>query len=71
MAMPSTKVQYMWHFTLINGETKEHNATTPESANNFPTSATLRIFSSRSSGANPRFLFKPVRILSPSKNGDV
>ena len=50
----------------MKGETNEHNATTPESANNFPTSATLRIFSSRSSGANPKFLFKPVRTLSPS-----
>ena len=50
----------------MKGDTNEHNATTPESANNFPTSATLRIFSSRSSGAKPKFLFKPVRTLSPS-----
>ena len=51
---------------MIKGETKEHRATTPESANNFPTSATLLIFSSLSSGANPRFLFNPVLMLSPS-----
>jgi hypothetical protein len=32
----------------------------PESAKSLPTSATLRMFSSRSSGAKPRFLFRPV-----------
>lgn len=38
----------------------------PASANNFATSPTLLIFSSLSSGLNPRFLFSPVRRLSPS-----
>ena len=41
-------------------------ATTPESAINFATSLTRRIFSTRSSGENPRFEFKPWRMLSPS-----
>lgn len=39
----------------------------PASANNFATSAIRRIFSTRSISENPRFLFKPQRILSPSK----
>ncbi|VDP64658.1 unnamed protein product [Schistosoma mattheei] len=36
------------------------------SANNLATSLTRRIFSTRSSSLNPKFLFKPERILSPS-----
>ena len=57
-------------YTFLKGETNEHSATTPESANNRPTSATLRMFSSLSSGENPRFLFNPVRMLSPSNPYD-
>ena len=57
-------------FTFLKGETKEHSATTPESANNRPTSATLRMFSSLSSGVNVRFLFNPVLMLSPSNPYD-
>ena len=57
-------------YTFLKGETNEHSATTPESANNRPTSATLRMFSSLSSGENPRFLFNPVLILSPSNPYD-
>ena len=57
-------------YTFLKGETNEHSATTPESANNRPTSATLRMFSSLSSGENPRFLFNPVLMLSPSNPYD-
>lgn len=66
------KSKSLWIFLAIsrssaNGDTKLHIATTPLSANNFATSATRRIFSSRSDGEKPKFLFNPVRILSPSK----
>ena len=61
--------KYKWS-TFLKGETNEHSATTPESANNRPTSATLRMFSSLSSGENPRFLFNPVLMLSPSNPYD-
>lgn len=53
--------------TSVNGETKLHNVMVPLSANNFATSATRRMFSSRSSLLKPKFLFSPVRTLSPSK----
>lgn len=49
-----------------NGDTKLQIDTTPLSANSLATSATRRMFSSRSVWLNPRFLFKPVRTLSPS-----
>ena len=38
---------------------KEERTTIPASANNLATSEILRIFSSRSSGLNPRFLLRP------------
>jgi len=48
-------------------DTKLQMDTTPLSANNLATSPTRRMFSSRSAGVKPRFLFKPVRMLSPSR----
>lgn len=61
------KIFLIIKLTAANGETKLHSAIIPLSANNFATSATLRMFSSRSSLLNPRSLFSPVRILSPSR----
>lgn len=46
--------------TRAYGEMKEVRTTMPASANSLATSLILRMFSSRSSGVNPRFLFKPV-----------
>ena len=45
--------------TLVNGEMKEVRTTMPASANSLATSLIRRMFSSRSSGVNARFLFKP------------
>ena len=42
------------------------NVTIPASANNFATSLIRRIFSSRSSAEKPKFLLRPVLMLSPS-----
>lgn len=52
---------------LSEGDTKLHKQTWPLSANSLATSATRLMFSSRSCLLKPRFLFKPVRMLSPSK----
>lgn len=53
--------------TLLYGEMKLAMHTSPASANSRATSAMRRMFSSRSSGLKPRFLFNPWRMLSPSK----
>lgn len=54
-------------FTSSNGLIKATIHIRPASANNLATSATRRIFSTRSVGENPRLLFRPHRILSPSR----
>jgi len=54
-------------FTCRNGETNEHKVTTPDSAKSLATSATRRMFSSRSSSVNPKSEFRPNLILSPSR----
>lgn len=64
--------EFLWMLLAISrssakGETKLQIATIPPSAIILATSATLRIFSSRSAWLNPRFLFSPVRMLSPSR----
>ena len=55
------------NFTCSNGLMKATIHIKPASANNFATSAIRRIFSTRSASENPKFLFKPHRILSPSR----
>jgi hypothetical protein len=54
-------------FTSSNGLIKATIHIIPASANNFATSAIRRIFSTRSVSENPRFLLRPHRILSPSR----
>lgn len=53
--------------TLLYGEMKLAMHTRPASANSLATSAIRRMFSSRSSGLKPRFLFRPCLMLSPSR----
>lgn len=53
--------------TLLKGEMKLVTHTRPASANSLATSAIRRMFSSRSSAEKPRFLFRPWRTLSPSR----
>ena len=52
--------------TLWNGEMKLEMQTMPPSAKSLDTSLIRRMFSSLSSGENPKFLFSPVLTLSPS-----
>ena len=53
--------------TLPQGEMKLAMQTSPASANSRATSAMRLMFSSRSPGLKPRFLFSPWRMLSPSR----
>ena len=55
------------HFTFAKGEMKLVMQTRPASANSLATSAIRRIFSSLSQVENPRFLLRPWRMLSPSR----
>ncbi len=55
------------NFTSSNGLIKATIHIRPASANNFATSAIRRIFSTRSTSENPRFLLRPHRTLSPSR----
>ena len=54
--------------SLANGEMKEVSVIRPASFISFATSATRRIFSIRSCSLKPRFLFRPIRTLSPSRS---
>jgi len=51
----------------LNGEINDEITNIPASSINFETSPTLLIFSTRSASVNPRSLFKPCLILSPSR----
>ena len=53
--------------TFLYGLMKLTKQTTPASAKSLATSPILLMFSSLSSGLNPRSLLRPNRILSPSK----
>ncbi len=68
--MMSGRINWIRGFTTLTfwkGDTKLQRATTPLSAKSLATSATRRIFSSRSSFEKPRFLFRPDLTLSPSR----
>lgn len=60
LTLPSSLHPSLPSPTRAYGEMKEVRTTMPASANSLATSLILRMFSSRSSGVNPRFLFKPV-----------
>ena len=47
------------HITFLNGEMNDVRQTMPPSAKSLATSEIRRMFSSRSSGVKPRFLFRP------------
>ena len=52
----------------LNGEINDVNTISPASFISLATSAIRRMFSIRSSSSNPRLLFSPIRMLSPSRS---
>src|SRR5699024_5231604 len=68
---PSSNISLTIFLSSSYGEINAVIVTTPASTINFPTSPMRRIFSFLSSGLNPKFLFKPCLMLSPSKRYDV
>ena len=54
--------------SALNGEINAVSTIKPASFISFATYAVLLIFSIRSSGSKPRFLFSPILMLSPSRS---
>ena len=66
MNSPSSKISRTSSRSSLYGEINAVIAIVPASTSNLLTSPIRRMFSLRSSGLNPKFLFKPCRTLSPS-----
>ena len=68
MKLSSPIISLAFRLSRTYGEMKDVITISPASFINFATSAIRRIFSIRSASLNPRFLFSPIRTLSPSKS---